>query len=44
MLECQILTVPSSDPETMMGSEGWKMAKDTLDVCPSRTWMHDLEW
>lgn len=43
MLECQILTVPSSEPETMMGRDGWKMANETFEVWPSRVWMQDFE-
>jgi hypothetical protein len=42
--ECQILTVPSSEPDRMMGNDGWKMAKDTLAVWDSRVWIHDFEW
>ena len=41
---CQMRTVPSSEPEMMTGSFGWKYEHDTLSVCPSKTCTHDLVW
>lgn len=44
MDECHTLTVPSSDPDRMMGRDGWNMANETLALWDSSVWTQDLAW